>query len=443
MLPPAVTPPVSSQPQPQSPSSSELLSVGAFFSELQTVIASASETSSVAVLVMSLQRSERIAALLLDEYADEVKRQFLVRVHPVLRSKDKFVFVNENECWFILPQLSSEALAILAVHRLLGELSTPLRVNEHTVFLMPSIGIACAPMHTLSALALLRTADNAQKHAHAANLKFLMAATEDNNDVIAADLPKILGEVLNANSLMVVYQPKVDLVTRRMVSIEALVRWPYDHPRSVPTNILIDAAERSGMIEALTLQVLNTVMREYCNWKAAGYEILIWVNLSTRLLELEQLPQILQRVLSVWDVPASAIGLEITESAFIHDIEHSTDLLFELKKLGFHLSIDDFGTGYSSLAYLRRFPIDELKIDRMFVHGMSNSIQDKQIVQSIIDLAHNFGLPVVAEGVETPETLSELEALGCDQVQGYFFAKPMPAEQLLSWQDHFHHVKEK
>ncbi|MFZ6815073.1 bifunctional diguanylate cyclase/phosphodiesterase [Undibacterium sp. Rencai35W] len=416
----------------------ELASVSVFFSELQKEMTAAHETSSVAVLVMSLQRSDRIAALLLDEYAEEVKQQFLLRVHPVLRSKDKFVFVNENECWFILPQLSSEALSVLAVHRLLSELNVPIKVNEHTVFLTPSIGIACAPMHTHSAFALLRAADTAQKHAHAANLKFLMAATEESNQVIAADLPKMLGEVLDANSLMVVYQPKVDLASRRMISVEALVRWPGDHPQTVPTNILIDVAERTGMIESLTLRVLNNVMRDYCTWKAAGLEVLIWVNLSTRLLELEQLPKILQRVLNIWDVPASAIGLEITESAFIHDIEHSTDLLFELKKLGFHLSIDDFGTGYSSLAYLRRFPIDELKIDRMFVHGMASSVQDKQIVQSIIDLGHNFGLPVIAEGVETAETLAELDALGCDQVQGYFFAKPMPAEHILGWRERFH-----
>jgi EAL domain-containing protein (putative c-di-GMP-specific phosphodiesterase class I) len=125
--------------------------------------------------------------------------------------------------------------------------------------------------------------------------------------------------------------------------------------------------------------------------------------------------------------------LEITESAFINDIEHTTNVLFELKALGFHLSIDDFGTGYSSLAYLRRFPIDELKIDRMFIHGMTESLQDRQIVQSIIGLAHNFGLQVVAEGVEQAATLTELDILGCDQIQGYLFARPMPGDDLIGW----------
>ena len=134
----------------------------------------------------------------------------------------------------------------------------------------------------------------------------------------------------------------------------------------------------------------------------------------------------------------SNIGLEITESALIMDVGQTTEVLFELKKLGFRLSIDDFGTGYSSFAYLRRFPIDELKIDKMFVQGMIDSIQDRQIVKSMIDLAHNFGLPVVAEGVEDENTLLALKALGCEQIQGFYFAKPMPAEELLTWVAEFH-----
>jgi EAL domain-containing protein (putative c-di-GMP-specific phosphodiesterase class I) len=229
------------------------------------------------------------------------------------------------------------------------------------------------------------------------------------------------------------YQPKVALRERKVVSVEALVRWPFDHALQVETTMLIDTAERYGLIELLTMRVLNKVLAQYVAWKNDGLDILIWVNLSARLLSHEQLPQVLARALAIWGVPASSIGLEITESALIHDIEHTTNLLFELKAMGFHLSIDDFGTGYSSLAYLRRFPIDELKIDRMFIHGMTESIQDEQIVQSIIGLAHNFGLPVVAEGVEEERTLKALEELGCDQIQGYLFARPMPGDQLIAW----------
>jgi predicted signal transduction protein with EAL and GGDEF domain len=411
----------------------ECASLAAFYAAIEAALASCGESSSVALLVVSLRRSDRIAALLADHQSEQVTLQLLAHIKAILRSKDQFVLAGEDECWLLLPGLPSEALAILAAHRLLAALNPPLMVGKHTVFMRPCVGIACAPLHAQSAASLLRAADIAQQNARAANNLFSMAETAEGGGSIPADLPKALSTVLASNALKVVYQPKVDIRTMHVASVEALVRWPNDDAQFVPTDILIEAAERSGLIEPLTLHVLNTALREYAIWKNEGMEIRVWVNLSAKLLSQQQLPQRLSQVLSVWGLPSSVIGFEITESALIHDIEQTTEMLFELRRLGFHLSIDDFGTGYSSLAYLRRFPIDELKIDKIFVQGMAHSIQDKQIVQSIIDLAHNFGLSVVAEGVELPETLPELLALGCDQVQGFIYAKPMAADALLAW----------
>ena len=425
-------------PTSWSADTAELASLDDFIRALDAEISASGESAAVAVLVLSLRRTDRIAALTLPEYAGQVRQCFLERIQAVLRDKDKLVFVSEDECWLMLPQLTSEALAILAVHRLLNELSKPLKVAAQTIFFNPSIGIACAPMHGNSAVSLLRVADSAQKSAQRDNEKFLMPQARAGQSVMPDNLLVVLEEVLDANRLTMRYQPKVDLHSNRVVSVEALVRWPSDHPLTIETTLLIDIAERCGLIELLTMRVFNQVLHEVVNWRSAGMEMLVWVNLSARLLSHEQLPKILARILSIWDVPASSIGLEITESALIHDIEHTTNLLFELKDMGFHLSIDDFGTGYSSLAYLRRFPIDELKIDRMFIHGMTDSVQDKQIVQSIIGLAHNFGLPVVAEGVEDEKTLTALELLGCDQIQGFWFAKPMLGDQLMRWCNEFH-----
>ena len=408
-------------------------SAAQFYAAIESALAGCSESGPVGLLVVSLRRSDRIAALLADQYGKDVTLQLLARIQSSLRSKDRFVMVGDDECWLLLPGLASEALAILAAHRLLAALSSPLIAGKHTVFMRPCIGIACAPLHAQSATSLLRAADIAQQNARAANDLFAMAEVEQDGSSIPPDLPKALSHVLATNALEVVYQPKVDIKTKRVASVEALVRWPSDDAQLVSTAILIEAAERAGLIEPLTLHVLNTVLREYDIWKRAGLDIRVWVNLSAKLLNQPQLPQRLSQVMGVWGVPTSAIGFEITESALIRDIEQTTELLFELRRLGFHLSIDDFGTGYSSLAYLRRFPIDELKIDRMFVHGMAHSVQDRQIVQSIIDLAHNFGLSVVAEGVELAETLPELLALGCDQVQGFIYAKPMPADALVAW----------
>ncbi|MGZ5817404.1 MAG: EAL domain-containing protein, partial [Burkholderiaceae bacterium] len=235
------------------------------------------------------------------------------------------------------------------------------------------------------------------------------------------------------NSLTVVYQPKITLADGRPASVEALVRWPENDIHEVPTMSLVETAERCGLIESLTMHVLNTVLRERKIWLQHGMDVQVWINLSARLLAQENLPQMLKQVLQVWHVPTSAVGFEITESALIHDLEQTAEILYELQQLGFSLTIDDFGTGYSSLAYLRRFPISELKIDRIFVQGMTHSTPDYQIVKSIIELAHNFGLKVVAEGAEQEETLIELKKLKCDLAQGFIYAKPMATDALIAW----------
>ncbi len=402
-------------------------------------LSKANEQHVMALLIVSLQRSDRIQALLQTHYAQIVQQHFCECVHPSLRDKDRFVFATENECWFLLPNLSSEALAVLAVHRLLAALSSPLTIESQTIFFHPTIGIACAPLHAENSYELVRIADQAKKNAQLNNLRFEMAQIQIDQRSRPDDLPQAIKAVLDDNALEMRYQPKVDLRSHRIKSVEALVRWPVDHAQVLATNLLIDVAEQYGLIEQLTMQVFNKVLQEVSSWEKKGLHVVVWINLSARLLALPQLPKMLERCLNVWNMPASAIGLEVTESAFIHDIEHTTALLFELKRLGFRLSIDDFGTGYSSLAYLRRFPIDELKIDKLFVQGMSSSQQDKQIVQSIIDLAHNFSLSVVAEGVEHEETLNTLRQMGCDDIQGYYFAHPMRGEQLLGWCEEFHH----
>jgi EAL domain-containing protein (putative c-di-GMP-specific phosphodiesterase class I) len=413
------------------------LSMNGFVAFVEDALKTVIPNQSVALMVMSLQRSDRMMAIMSETYNEQMQDAFTRQVVPMLRDKDRFCFVNENECWFCLPQLASEALAVLAVHRLLHALIDPLKVASHSIFFNPKIGIACAPEHGRTMLELLRLADTALKNTYASNLRFFLTEKPDPNKSVPTDLLQAVKNVLDANRLEMRFQPKVHMPTQSIRSAEALVRWPSDHEQNLATFVLIDIVEQFGLIDQLTMQVFNKVMQAHAKWRAEGLEITTWINLSARLLTQDDLPQVLSRLLQIWNVPAGSIGLEITESAFIHDIEHSTNLLLELREIGFHLSIDDFGTGYSSLAYLRRFPIDELKIDRMFVQGLINSEQDQQIVKSIVDLAHNFKLPVVAEGVEDEETLKALQALGCDEIQGFYFAKPMLAEELLPWCKNF------
>ncbi len=406
----------------------ELANAEAFLDLVEKHLSTVSEVSSLALLVLHFQRSDRLCTVLHEDYAKQSQMLIKQNIQQTLRDKDAFVFVSEVECWIALPQLSSEALALLAVNRLLNDLVSPKKFPERTVFLNPSIGIACAKQAQHSAMSLLRSAESAQRNAQTGKLKFVLADSIESARATPEDLSKALEQVLDANSLEILYQPKVNVMSKTVVSFEALIRWPQEHPQFIATQVVIDIAEQSGLIELLTMRVFNKVLCEMADWRRAGLDTLVWVNLSAKLLNIDALPSMLKRAIDVWDIPAEKIGFELTESALIHDIEHTTNLLFRLKELGFHLSIDDFGTGYSSLAYLRRFPIDELKIDRLFVHSLMTSPQDQQIVQSIIDLAHNFSLQVVAEGVEDAGTMELLQSMGCDQIQGYFFAKPISGE---------------
>ncbi|MBC3863296.1 EAL domain-containing protein [Undibacterium jejuense] len=417
-----------------------LSSCGEFAEKLQVEMSLAAENQVLGLMVVNLQRSDRIAALLSDKQARQLQESLWSRFKPILRSRDSMVFVSPNELWVMLPDLSVPALALLAAHRLLAILEAPIPVDGGNVYFSPCIGVVCTPIQDANALTMLRIADNAQKKALNEHQKFSFASGNVQTNLLPENLPKLVAEVIEANGLNVVYQPKVDLSTMRIHSVEALVRCPSDHPEYIPVNVLIETVERCGLVEALTLQVINIVLRESSQWQAAGLDVLIWINLSARLLAQAHLTATLAHKMNIWLTHPSRIGLELTESALIQDVAQTTEVLCELKRLGFHLSIDDFGTGYSSFAYLRRFPIDELKIDKLFVQGMIESLQDRQIVKSIIDLAHNFGLPVVAEGVEDEKTLNLLKDMGCEQIQGFYFAKPMPAEQLLIWCAEFHRI---
>ncbi|HEY8099482.1 MAG TPA: GGDEF domain-containing phosphodiesterase [Burkholderiaceae bacterium] len=426
--------------QATTDSSAEPITIDGFYQCLQQELVRADSSHVLALLVMSFRRSDRITSLIDKNTATEINRELIGRIRSVMRSADKFVLINNDECWLLLPQLPTEPVVLLAVHRLLAVLHPPFLHGDHAMFMRPSIGIACAPQHAQSASMLLRAADLAQQAARTGNASFAMSEASGDKSELPDDLENALSRVLAGNALTVAYQPKINLQNGHASSVEALVRWPENDSYAVPTVSLVETAERCGLIEALTMHVLNTVLRERKVWLQNDLDIRVWINLSARLLTQKNLPQMLKQVLQVWHVQPSAIGFEITESALIHDLEQTAEILFELQQLGFSLTIDDFGTGYSSLAYLRRFPISELKIDRIFVQGMAHSTPDYQIVKSIIELAHNFGLKVVAEGAEEEQTLVELKKLQCDLAQGFIYAKPMVAEALLVWWKQFNNI---
>ena len=218
-----------------------------------------------------------------------------------------------------------------------------------------------------------------------------------------------------------------------MIGAEALVRWQHPTRGLIPPVEFVPMAERTGLIKQLSRYVLNMALEQCREWRDAGMDLKVSVNLSTRNLLDPTLPADVSRLLSKWGVPASSIELEITESTMMVDPQRALEVLKNLHGMGIALSIDDFGTGYSSLAYLKELPVNELKIDRTFVETMASNRGDAFIVRSTIDLAHNLHLQVVAEGVEDQQTMDQLTELGCNVAQGFHLSRPLPPEQFAEW----------
>jgi EAL domain-containing protein (putative c-di-GMP-specific phosphodiesterase class I) len=288
-----------------------------------------------------------------------------------------------------------------------------------------SLGIARWPQHGTDVETLLQRADIAlykAKDGHVPSFEFTPGGDEHSVDRLA-----LLGQLrdgIGRGELTVYGMPLVDLPTGAADVVEVLVRW--DHPERgvVPPAVFIPHAESTGLIRQLTLEVLDQSLGICAAWWAAGHRTRVAVNLSTRSLLDQGLPEDVRRLLVRHGVPAEALELEITESTIMADPERAGGTLNALSALGVSLAIDDFGTGYTSLAYLRDLPVDTLKIDRRFISGMQEHERDLIIVRSIIDLARNLGLQVVAEGVEDTDVCELLAELGCDRVQGFLFGRP-------------------
>lgn len=411
------------------------ISIDHLCSRLERDLTSNRDASILVVMVIEISRSDAIDAHLRNVSAEQVTHEMLERIAAVTQPSDYLALAGPDEIWLVLPKISSPAIGNLAATKITATLSAPLPSSMMPVTLRPVIGVGLSMVRGGTALDLLRAAREAARRARSLNQSYFVASAAEGVDLRDKDLVIAIENALAENRLLIAYQPKVDVRSGTINSVEALIRWPQDLKPSLRPDVIVDIAERFGMIRALTRHVLQTVLREYTTTLAAAGVQRIWVNLPAVMLGDAGLMDFLRQVIDIWGLPASLIGFEITEGTLITDIEQSIEMMQRMSTYGFALAIDDFGTGYSSLAYLRRFPIDELKIDKVFVMHMASSTADTQIVQAIIHLAHNFNLKVVAEGAEDHEVLQMLTEMGCDQVQGYVFAKPMPAAQLVEWME--------
>ena len=388
----------------------------------------------LAVLIVELRRVDRLQALLKGPPATVTLSLVIERLRPALRPEDRLAALSEEQVCIVLPRIAHPTQAVLAAVKCLRALDRPIAHEGGTAVLRPCVGIATVPEHPADPAQLLMAADVARRIAGTREEGYHVFQSEDSVEAeVYHGLDIDLQRAIRSNELEVHYQPQVDLADGRPIAAEALLRWRHPTSGPIPPTTIIGIAENTGIIGSLTFWVLNAVLRNAAHLAKEGITPRFSVNLSTRTLVDHELPDIVEQALGTWGVPAGRITLEITESSMIGDAERTMAMLTRLKGTGVELAIDDFGTGYSSLAYLKRFPVDELKIDRLFVSGLLADRGDHQIVRSVIDLAHNFDLRAVAEGVEEEDTRAELARMGCDLVQGYLISRPLPEREFRAW----------
>ena len=387
-----------------------------------------------AILMLDLDRFKLINDVMGHDFGDRVLKKMADRLRlGVLRSTDVVARLSGDEFAFCLHGLNAIEADELA-HRVLAALERPLTLDDQTIDVGGSIGLAVSPDHGDDAGLLLSRAEIAM---YAAKERRLGVRTYDpgldSSSAYSLSLLTELRIAVDTNQLQLYLQPKVRLADGAVIGAEALVRWQHPERGLVQPMEFVPFAEQSGFVRQLTLWMIEQTARYAASIGPAWPAMKFGVNLSARDLLDQDFPAKVQQLTQRSAVDPRKLTLEITESSIMEDPERSLQTLLKLRAMGLRLSIDDFGTGYSSLAYLKRLPLDELKIDRSFVMSMQTDPADAKIVRSTIDLAHNLGLSVVAEGIDSPEAFALLRDLGCDEGQGYRLARPMPAAYFAEW----------
>ena len=364
-----------------------------------------------------------------DRVLDEIAR----RMRRAVRDGDTVARIGADEFAVLLTDLARAEDAHSVARKIVGELSPPVRVGTQDLRIAASIGAAVFPADGEDFDALLRNAGAAMRRgvAHGRDTFQFYAAQMTTESLDRLEIETGLQGALDRNEIIMHYQPQFDIRTKRLIGVEALMRWFTPDGKSVSPVRFIPVAEETGMIRALGQRALRDGCATALGWLRAGLPpTRVAVNVSTRQLSDEDFAESVGQVLRATGFPPNLLELEITESALIENGELSLAALTALKALGVNIAIDDFGTGYSSLSYLSRLPIDRLKVDRSFVQRMTGDSRDAGIVQTVVSLAHGLGLGVVAEGVETEEQLSMLARMKCDEAQGYLLARPAAADSI-------------
>jgi diguanylate cyclase (GGDEF)-like protein len=388
----------------------------------------------VGVLLMDLDNFKYVNDTLGHSIGDLLLREVASRLRAVVTSESTIVARLGGDEFAVLLPNSNAGEARHVARSILLALEVPMNFEGHAVDVRASIGVAASPDHGVERSTLMRRADVAMYAAKRNNVGSLIWHERyEQHSHARLSLISDLRKAIDNDQLLLMYQPKVSLARGGEQYVEALVRWQHPGRGMVPPMEFIPFAEQTGSIRAVTHWVVAHAVAQCARWRRNGMPMNVSINISARDLMDAELPVRFASLLEQHDCKAQWIALEITESAIFDDAGHAIENLQLLHSLGCRLAIDDYGTGYSSLAYLRRLPLNELKIDKSFVQRMGRDASDAVIVRSTIDLAHNMGLKVVAEGVEDETTLERLRGMGCDMVQGFFLSKPLTAADVGAW----------
>ncbi|MCI4567935.1 bifunctional diguanylate cyclase/phosphodiesterase [Lysobacter sp. CFH 32150] len=389
--------------------------------------------TNLGLAVIDIDGFARINATHGFDFGDRVLVHLANQVREVARKQDYVARIGDNRFALVLTRVMNKGHVELAVQKLFRLLDLPFEAGATRLKLPVTVGAALCPMHASQADYLLRQAEMSIEAARAIGQHSMFAPDNEQDTGLSEfwDLEIELAGAVERGEITLHYQPKLRASDRQPVGAEALMRWHHRTRGLVSPNLFIPIAEQTGQIRAMTMWAMNTALRHASEWR--GGPLSVAVNVPANLVARHDLPDLVENALHLWGRDSIQLTLEITERSLVADPKHSFAILSRIRDLGVKISIDDFGTGYSCLAYFKDIPADELKIDRSFVCGLLDDPACADITALIIDLAHRFGLSVVAEGVEDEATFLALLQRGCDVVQGYHFGEAMPPDAFARW----------
>jgi diguanylate cyclase (GGDEF)-like protein/PAS domain S-box-containing protein len=370
---------------------------------------------------------------------DLILKAIASRLKECLRESDMLSYLGGDEFLLVLCDINGLENAAKTANKILSKLEKPIELATHTLYTSVSIGIALYPDHGENFETLLQRADTAMHKAKESGKNGYSFYTQQMSDHMIGlyEIQNDLKNALDKNEFILFYQPQIDLTANRVIGVEALIRWNHPQQGMIPPISFIPVAERSGLIVPIGQWVIEEACRQTAIWHKEGKEITVAVNISAVQFKRGNLEEIVKNAIASSRIDPKWLELELTESIMMQDTDNTLQCVKNLKMLGLQLSIDDFGTEYSSLAYLKRFAVDKLKIDQSFVRDIVHDQENAAIVNAIIQMTKSLNLKSIAEGVENEEVLTKLKDFGCDEVQGYYFAKPMEASLFEEYYERF------